>query len=476
MSDTKTATDAWIQKTRALGRNTVIWEKWRETVTNLATPATDLETAAASVLPTVFRESGSDFVLEAVAMHPNAPPNLLAQIVERWPNAARAFCENPIAPFLLLETPDFLALLDEEAQLALLREADCPPVLVRLITLGGAAKSEAVQTAAHLHIAVAGEATETGEWEDQLRDYFKNRCAEDMESDGYAREQNADLVEMGFAPAWANGPTLPPEPAPIIRHEEADEEALREWFRCTPAPDTVEEKALLERIVPRIRKRDPLAGGVLVKGLRMGATPDDLMALFQASDGRGIIARAVIRHPAVTPDLIRVLAKERDFSLLESIATHPKTPPDIILFLFEGDFPIYPLVRRLARRHPNAPLNVGRVSRDIFLSTAGFGRNSRGGEYPSMFASFVICLQRANEAQGGSSGLQNDLPRRAEHPVWTTRLEAVLLAKNNETVFEGDEAKRTGGDLLNHLARDGNRIVRAAAQTRLTDPNYKFIL
>lgn len=58
---------------------------------------------------------------------------------------------------------------------------------------------------------------------------------------------------------------------------------------------------------------------------------------------------------------------------------------------------------------------------------------------------------------------------------WTDRLEAALYTEPINTVLPGrNRFGFTGLDVLNHLAHDGNRFVRWAAQTRLADPTFAF--
>ena len=57
---------------------------------------------------------------------------------------------------------------------------------------------------------------------------------------------------------------------------------------------------------------------------------------------------------------------------------------------------------------------------------------------------------------------------------WTWRLAAALRLPLADTPFLKDPCSRSPRLLLQHLAGDGNRFVRWAAQTRLVDPEYVF--
>lgn len=165
------AFDAWEKKTRARYREGAESRNLLEKAADLNTPARELETVAEEALR--YFSSRSDFsldtclvVLEALAAHPNTPLHHLADLIWRSPFSCRAFCRNPITPFLLWEQPGFVAGLMEAAQHALLREANAPPLFVQMLADGNAAQSEAVRQSARFHVAFAsGEAASENDWE-----------------------------------------------------------------------------------------------------------------------------------------------------------------------------------------------------------------------------------------------------------------------------------------------------------------------
>ncbi len=61
-----------------------------------------------------------------------------------------------------------------------------------------------------------------------------------------------------------------------------------------------------------------------------------------------------------------------------------------------------------------------------------------------------------------------------ERENWWDRLRAALSLPLSDQPFKSDDWSRSPLDLLHHLARDGNRLVRWAAQTRLADPDFTF--
>lgn len=266
------------------------------------------------------------------------------------------------------------------------------------------------------------------------------------------REVHLDLAEMGLAPEWAKGAPPIPEPVPNLPFSDA----LETWFKFTPAPGSLEEKNLLQRLDTTVQNRQ-----VLAKGLQTNATPDDLRNLFHACAKNSVLVRrAILRHAATDAVLIREVASVANRYEQHFVVINEHTPPDVLERTLQIE---HPDLRRLVRRQKNAPPTTNELSRRVFVDYAG-----RAGARLPPFASFVAALYGA--------GNLNDLPKKAEHWVWTERLEAVFLAAPNDDPIPRDPEKRTGSDLLNHLSCDGNHIVRAAAQARLADPAYRFSL
>ena len=57
---------------------------------------------------------------------------------------------------------------------------------------------------------------------------------------------------------------------------------------------------------------------------------------------------------------------------------------------------------------------------------------------------------------------------------WLHHLNAAFLLPLSDTPFSSDPWNRSPLDLMHHLAHNGNRLVRWAAQTRLADPGFVF--
>lgn len=449
---------AWEEKTRARYKEGAESHRLRELAANPETPAYKLEAIGKKALRRF--NSRSDIttdacliVLEAVAANPNTPPFLLPELIEQSPFSCRAFCRNPITPLLLLEKPDFVTVLTEQAQHALLREADAPLLFIQMLANGNAAQNEAVRQAARLHVAFAGEAKSPDEWEPPVREYWRNECAA-LPGDQWGdktRQWHADLAEMGLVPPWAAG--VPPVPE-LISLDSLP--VLDEWFQFAHTPGSVQEEELLKRIGPDVEDFS-----VLARGLRRDATPADLQQLLCTS-GRdtGLVHLAILHHPAVNADLVAQIAGVQGERYQQVIVRHPQTPASVLAHLLQSEAPH---LRRLARKHKNAPPDAVEISRQVFLRPA-----SQFSGWPSPFASFAACLHGLYQP--------TNVPQKAQHHHWAERLGAVLLAFPTDDPLPDDPEKRTGRDLLHHLTKDGSRIVRAAAKTRLADPAYRFSL
>ncbi len=449
--------DKWVEKARA---QYPAGEPSRRLTAIAADPNTP-----GSVLETVAREALLNFdarhngavdacfsALEAAAAHPNTPPVILTELIKRSPILCRAVCRNPVTPFLLLEQPSFLADLPEVLQFALLREADIPESFAQMLAAEkGAAQTTAVRNAARLHIQSPGSAKVARNWKNELRDYWKNECAETRNP--IARHWHADLVDVGLAPSWANGRSGLPESVHPIRF--ASFPVIDEWLRFKHAEGSPQRAAMMKRLAPKAENRETLAWN-----LREDATPADLRAALNAPGGEpNWIRETVLRHPSVTAALIAQIIKSGNVEA-RVVAGLPQTPPRMLIELLQNPDPF---LRRLARKHPNAPPSARKLGRRVALECA-----SRLTEAPSPFVSFVVALY-ASQPSG-------DRVAKAEHALWTQRLEAVFLTPNSGDFLSDDRIGHTGRALLQHLSHDGNVFVHAAAHAKLADPDYKFTL
>ena len=389
--------------------------------------------------------SVEQWVLEAVASHPNVPLGVAYQLLATRTDAlVRAFFANPIAPLVLLEKPDFITSFSPLMQPRLLAQEQMPAVFVQQLTRS---PNEAVGEAARLHIAFAGEAG-ANEWQDAVRDYFRAFCAR---ADPKMRQWHADLVELGLAPSWAADP-LPPL---LLAPRKA---VLDEWYTFRHAPQSEREETLCRRIA---RSAEP---PFVAHALRPDATPDDLLALVtQTGLQTKLTGLAVLRHSAATPDLIRTVLEMDAAYFSPAAACHPLMPAEVIAGFLHSPVPE---IRRTARAHPNAPEGAVAASLRPVLKLA----NDKTHRPEGAFVSLIQALHR--------HGRGRFLDAQTNASEWTKRLEAVLMIPTSEikTPVTAFREGRTMRDALLHLSHDGNRIVRAAAKTRLANPDYLFVL
>ncbi len=407
---------------------------------------------------TALRDKPVWMLLNAAALHPNTPLQTLSRLLEAPPPISTAVCQNPVLPFVLLEQPNFLADLSAKAQNYLLKNADAPLLFVRLLAgEGKIARGRFEWLAARLHVSLSSEYLTPKETRVSITIYWRGVCAGYIKGDysdleGDDRDAHSDLVEVGLAPLWAAGIT-PRESAfalPFI-------DPLAAWFGWTPAPDSRDERAFLRRIDPQLRNWQ-----CLTRALRLSATPDDLRDLlrdpaYNTRDVSDIMKRAVMAHPSVTGDLLKEIV-EKALKYEPEMAVHPKSPPDLIARLLQSK---RASVRRLARKHPNAPADALHISRATALHLA-----RQWNPAPPPFVSFVGAMQGPPDP--------GDLIRQVENAPWTTRIEAALLAGATDAPLLGDPYERTGLDLLHYLSHDGSRLVRSIAQIRLADPDWRF--
>lgn len=397
-------------------------------------------------------DMGVVLAMEAVACHPNAPPDVLWDL---YPVCARAFCANPIAPLVLLETPDFVDHLSHEMGNAILREEAAPPALVSVIA-GSKTGKDGSEREARLHIALSGEVETQTEWETALNTYWQQFCQQFVppRKDNETRDLiyahwHCDLAELGLAPAWFMEPLLWIEPTVELRPD------ANEWLRFACSPNSPEEQALWAKIAPAFKDKPGLA-----KHLRKTATPFDLMALVHMPGSeRGVLREIITAHPSATETVLVSLSRAKYVKpVREHIAASPHAPTALLEKLAQDEDP---LVRRLVRRNPNAPPRARALSRRAALKQT----RTQAGSL-SLFVQFAGGLHGAFE--------RDDLALRGQSDGFASRLSAALFLSTKPAPLNRDPANRTSRDLLRHLARDGNRLVRWAAQTRLRDPGFVF--
>lgn len=399
-------------------------------------------------------------VLDAVARHPNTPPDVLVELIGRCRDAV---CANPVLPLLPLEAPGLLLDAPPELLRHLLRSPALPASLARLLADAGGA--EIIEEAA-LHVSLAGE-VETDKWREAVQEYWRTTMsgavARSDETPG-DRLYLAELTEVGLWPEW-----LGPAPRPVPDGElEAEagrqiDEALRRgagWgrgvaghLRAASEPD-----APVECLARYTEHPD---WPVRLAVLRNPATPAALVAAGARHSYPDLFARAATLHPNADPEsLVEMLAPTHDAS-----------------------------VRALVRRHPlvrSAPGLSARAATAVrkFLLAGGFGAFCRDTppEAPALcrFLGVVRADERERDDTPDDEKAADERATRsrreaADSDDWKQRLAAALSlrpragARRRPAAFLPPDRAR-----MEALADDGNRLVRAAARARLADPCRGF--
>ncbi len=492
-----TANNPWWDKPNAIAEMEDEYQQWIGAARDMATPAHALQEIVHALAPpemwqrvestmedfTDLMGLGGQRVLVAIAAHPNAPPALLAELLDGLPDAARGFCRNPAAPFLLLEAPDFVVTLSRRAQLALLCQGNLSPIFARQMANAFPEPeneepleaypdrhADSMREAAHFHVAVAGERSPGSDgWQNAVRDYWQSVCADPGTKYSDAAHQAAELADIGLVPLWAaTGMQAPPSPAqpPQTTPRAPEYPYLEAWFRYECAEGSPEEAAMLKQIGPDVKNKAAFA-----RALRAGGNESDLLYVAQTETSeRGLILQAMLRHPKLDAHVLEALALRNEGKLLSKLLGHEKNGPGLLVKCMEHHDPA---LRYLARRHKNAPNDNGETTLRAFVNRAFTQYEEATGRWYSNrhlspFASFVASL--TYPARSTPAHLLN----RAKSLRWMERVEAVFIASANPDLLHTDEAGRTCADLLHHLSMDGNRLVRAAARAYITDPKTVF--
>ena len=407
-------------------------------------------------------------VMAALAQNPNTPPRLLARLADGYP---QAFLSNPITPLLSLETPTFWSDLRPGVLLNLLNfEAVPPPVLHTVSLLPDAQKSgTALSEALRFHVGTAGELG-PNEWQNAVREVCRSEAArmETRTTNALYDHLFADWVEIGLIPkAWCEEELL--EAAP-------DEEPALDETRASYI-EAVKKRAALPPDIP----------------------PDALNEMVRGKELRdSAITIAAALHPQTAPETLRHLGQRRENNLGLAVVMHPQTPPDALLYFAQGTYDdstprrvlaarhanadqivlrelasdSAPLVRRLARRHQNAPDDLIPICRTAAL-TPGKIDITLKQDNPLWYVLYGM-YQRPDLAwlqkQGNASEWLHRLGAAfALHRRACERAAPAKTGKSRKGAGEGEQA------VWNRLQTDGNRLVRAVINAPAT-PVFNFTL
>lgn len=367
----------------------------------------------ADTLRALYTKSFGRTVLAAIARNPNTPLDLLTKLITE--GHAPDFCKNPIAPFVLLEKPDFLNAFDVKTQMSLLACPAAPAALVQVLATSGS--SGMVMSEAEFHIALSGPLA-LDEWDTAFRTICRNSCKNPSTVDD--AQYIADFVELGLLPQWAD--TLASVP---------------QWN------DTFLSATLVGET------QDDAGAIALVRAFASDVDPRILYDLAYSSrhNNNRTIALAICLCNNAPAEALQYTAHE---TVRQSFwaASHPNANPETLRHLITHKSPA---VRRTARHHLNAPANASDISRGAVLE--------KGTELPFWY---LITGVREKLPVG-------DIRMRFHASYWITRLSAVFALTNGQTRLTAERR-----EMLVDLSRDANRFVRAAAQAGLADPTYRF--
>jgi hypothetical protein len=79
---------------------------------------------------------------------------------------------------------------------------------------------------------------------------------------------------------------------------------------------------------------------------------DEVLREAAGLDAFGTIHELVVRHPAVTPEILEALARSTNVSVRARVAEHPRTPRRALSWLCRDS---YPIVKTAARANPSRP-------------------------------------------------------------------------------------------------------------------------
>lgn len=390
-------------------------------------------------------------VAKALASNPNTPPQMLAKLLPRYPEQVLT---NPVFPLLALENPLFLDTVERKTLVPLLQRRELPETVVRALTLH---HDKNVAQAARLHIAL-GEA-QAG-WEAEALSLILT-----LKNSPWDRQQ---LLSRNLIPSWLW-------------------DALPRSRKTLPKPEPCPPKPLL------IPDFTPL-------------TDEERANLPRNENKRWRLATSSNRI-----EVLKIVAQQGEVG----VAGNPLATTEILTLLVEsvlGDEVVYGLLS-----HPNCPLSYLERWVTANVQTASAVIDNPGAPLALQQQALPLALYAGSSTRlpteallkrwqqlppGVRIGFHPTLLARPDCPLddWLEIMEQECLQKNGPLTrftcwlnFTApsrlDQAARastwfirfaiglnsaTPRELLTMLRQDANRYVRAAAQSRLDDPRWRF--
>jgi hypothetical protein len=250
-------------------------------------------------------------VLYHLMAHPNTPPELLMELVERQPvTPVAGLCRNPILPLLPLERPDFFSDLDEDNAASLLQWPDVPPIIPRLLRMH---PDPLFAWEAESHIAISGEVEAGRDWRAEVKERLARLFA--APTDAHTRGEWYQLASVYPFPEWAQ--------VALRHHPDPLEQAESILNQTIVPPDVL-------RGVPAYLFRDPYTSDEEERRLRVQAWLSNGLDQWGGLAARVMAERSeammltLVHQPVPSPYLWKVCGSNAAVRL--ALLRHPHCP------------------------------------------------------------------------------------------------------------------------------------------------------
>lgn len=473
--------------------------------TKISTPLAQWIAQNPTTPPEVLRKlsESSDFTTRShVTANPNTPTEVLLNLGAQFP---LQLLDNPIFSLLLLENPNLGEQIPLNTLVSLLKCETVPvffleraanhsnrqvllavamnlhtstPVLEKLIQ----SRDAQVAEAARLHVNIAGEMNEG--WDEAaqkackvfgniypaqreyLEEFVKRSLIPEFILEQLARHQDQSIREF-----VASNPNTP---VPLLKQLAQDKDI--DVRRCVARNPNTPLKLLKQLtqdednyvrlciackpdLPVQILKLLKLDHKILVDVASNPNTPVQVLEQLAQHDNYYSVRMCVACNPNTPFKFLEQLVQDKDKRVRRFVAKNPNIPVKLLDYLIQSD---YKNVRHSAARNPNTPLKLlEQLMQDEDKYVRSFAaRNPNNPINLFLEAMLKDCAQDCTLSLLRFLVLlhpQTPAKTLAENRYSSTWLERYAIAKNPNTPL----------DTLNTLAKDANRIVRAAAKANL---------
>ncbi len=350
-------------------------------------------------------------LLDALVRNPNASPDLLIQLLT-WNVSIKTVLENPVLPFLLLEDPDWLRKLNMNQRQYLLSYADIPLPFVQYMaggTLDKPMKKLPAKTPEHLVQRLI-----------------------------YANQKNiADEARHHILLAGELSETV-------------WKDALRAYVRAYCAKPWSLQENSAARAAEIEQERQLLLDYVELELLpSWGASAYQHDEPFLPHCEELSDEERTVRNVRTSPQKLGQLYKKNE-AYHVALAQNTRTPRPVLTLLAQSHDP---LVRRLIRRNPSTKAFAVKETR--------YGAVTNAGQFAGTDAPVESPIARIVRAVNGTPPYAPNFQRTSPPSWWQDRLAFALCP----SMKSAQEQSAT-------FVNDGNQFVRAAARTRIADPDF----